>query len=196
MVAGPDAGGVHLLHGGQIRIGRSADADVPLDDPDVSRLHCAVTVSGDGRVTVADLGSTNGTSLDGAEIGTRPVPLSAGALLRLGESTLRLTTGPRPPALATAPDGEGHLRVARPEADGPDPAHGHGSFAEEPRPAGHDSAFRQENSGPFPRPGAEPARRGGISAWARRLAGGRAGHEAQESEAVPAPGPSRGTRGS
>ncbi|OMI33723.1 hypothetical protein SPAR_40022, partial [Streptomyces sparsogenes DSM 40356] len=33
VVAGPDAGGVHLLHGGQVRIGRSADADVPLDDP-------------------------------------------------------------------------------------------------------------------------------------------------------------------
>ncbi|MEY7980280.1 FHA domain-containing protein, partial [Streptomyces pilosus] len=60
VVAGPDAGGVHLLHGGEIRIGRSADADVPLDDPDVSRLHCAVTVGSDGRVSVADLGSTNG----------------------------------------------------------------------------------------------------------------------------------------
>ncbi|MGW0859430.1 FHA domain-containing protein [Streptomyces sp. NPDC002690] len=192
VVAGPDAGGVHLLHGGQIRIGRSADADVPLDDPDVSRLHCAVTVSGDGRVTVADLGSTNGTSLDGAEIGTRPVPLSAGALLRLGESTLRLTTGPRPRTLATAPDGEGHLRVARPEpgapgADGPDPAHGHGSFAEETRPSGHDSPYRRESTGPYTRSGVEPPRRGGISAWARRLAGGRADHEAQGTEAVPAP---------
>ncbi|WP_327269382.1 FHA domain-containing protein [Streptomyces sp. NBC_01218] len=179
VVAGPDAGGVHLLHGGQIRIGRSADADVPLDDPDVSRLHCAVTVAGDGRVTVADLGSTNGTSLDGAEIGTRPVPLTAGALLRLGESTLRLTTGPRAPALATAPDGEGHLRVARPEpgapgAGGPEPAHGHGGEAEETRPAGHDAPYREEPPVPFGRPAAQPPRRGGIGAWARRLAGGRA----------------------
>ncbi len=113
VVAGPDAGGVHLLHGGQIRIGRSADADVPLDDPDVSRLHCAVTVSEDGRVSVADLGSTNGTSLDGTEVHDRPVRLKPGALLRLGESTLRLASGARTPALATAPDGEGHLRVAR-----------------------------------------------------------------------------------
>jgi hypothetical protein len=64
VVAGPDAGGVHLLHGGQITVGRSADADVPLDDPDVSRMHCAVTVAADGRVSVADLGSTNGTVLD------------------------------------------------------------------------------------------------------------------------------------
>ncbi|MGC5361954.1 FHA domain-containing protein [Streptomyces sp. DT24] len=113
VVAGPDAGGVHLLHGGQIRIGRSADADVPLDDPDVSRLHCAVTVGEDGRVSVADLGSTNGTSLDGADVGDRPVRLTPGALLRLGESTLRLTTGTRAPTLPTTPDGEGHLRVPR-----------------------------------------------------------------------------------
>ncbi|MYW13870.1 FHA domain-containing protein, partial [Streptomyces sp. SID2563] len=113
VVAGPDAGGVHLLHGGTVRVGRSAEADVPLDDPDVSRLHCEVTVSEDGRVTVADLGSTNGTSLDGAEVHDRPVRLAPGALLRLGESTLRLASGARPPALPTTPDGEGHLRVAR-----------------------------------------------------------------------------------
>ncbi|NED18657.1 FHA domain-containing protein, partial [Streptomyces sp. SID9913] len=83
VVAGPDAGGVHLLHGGEIRIGRSADADVPLDDPDVSRLHCAVTVGSDGRVAVADLGSTNGTTLDGRPVGSRPVRLTPGALLRI-----------------------------------------------------------------------------------------------------------------
>lgn len=118
VVAGPDAGGVHLLHGGQIRIGRSAEADVPLDDPDVSRLHCAVTVSEDGRVSVADLGSTNGTSLDGVEVHDRPVRFSPGALLRLGESALRLTAGHRAATLPTAPDGEGHLRVARVEAAG------------------------------------------------------------------------------
>ncbi|WP_328582209.1 FtsK/SpoIIIE domain-containing protein [Streptomyces sp. NBC_00370] len=117
VVAGPDAGGVHLLHGGQIRIGRSADADVPLDDPDVSRLHCAVTVADDGTISVADLGSTNGTALDGVEVGRLPVPLPPGALLRLGESALRLTRGERAVALPTAPDGEGHLRVARPAAE-------------------------------------------------------------------------------
>ncbi|MBT2481018.1 FHA domain-containing protein [Streptomyces sp. ISL-94] len=120
VVCGPDAGGVHLLHSGQIRVGRSADADVPLDDPDVSRLHCAVTVLGDGRVTVADLDSTNGTTLDGAAVGPQPVALPSGALLRVGESTLRLApagTGAAP--LPVAPDLEGHLSLPnRPAADG------------------------------------------------------------------------------
>nr|BFD84507.1 hypothetical protein StreXyl84_39080 [Streptomyces sp. Xyl84] len=114
VIAGPDAGGVHLLHGGQITVGRSADADVPLDDPDVSRVHCAVTVAPDGRVSVADLGSTNGTALDGRPV-DRPVRFAPGALLRIGESVLRLTPSAGPAARReTAPDGEGHARVAGP----------------------------------------------------------------------------------
>ncbi|MYW64736.1 FHA domain-containing protein [Streptomyces sp. SID8379] len=122
VVAGPDAGGVHLLHGGQVRIGRSADADVPLDDPDVSRLHCAVTLAPDGQVTVADLGSTNGTSAEGRPLGERPVRLAPGALLRLGESALRVVAAgdtARTAPLATAPDGEGQVRVALEAADAP-----------------------------------------------------------------------------
>ncbi|MFE0578279.1 FHA domain-containing protein [Streptomyces sp. NPDC058866] len=117
VVAGPDAGGVHLLHGGQIRVGRSADADVPLDDPDVSRMHCAVTVIGGGRVAVADLGSTNGTAVDGSPVGLQPVALPPGALLRVGESTLRLAPASAP-ALAVTPDQEGHLSLAAPASSG------------------------------------------------------------------------------
>ncbi|OKI06117.1 cell division protein FtsK [Streptomyces sp. CB02923] len=124
VVSGPDAGGVHLLHGGQggaIRVGRSAEADVPLDDPDVSRLHCAVTVEPDGSVRVADLHSTNGTAVGGTEIGERPVPLAPGALLRIGESVLRLQAAPAgpDPALVCAPDGEGQLRVSQQDAAAP-----------------------------------------------------------------------------
>ncbi|MEU1461001.1 FHA domain-containing protein [Streptomyces sp. NPDC005727] len=154
VVAGPDAGGVHLLHGGRITVGRSADADVPLDDPDVSRLHCAVTVGADGRVSVTDLGSTNGTALDGTRVGERPVRFPAGALLRIGESALRVTPSGGPGArTATLPDGEGCLRVlpgepeghAREEppaaGSGPDPAgptrHTYGSAD---HGAGHDGA--------------------------------------------------------
>ncbi|WP_406292823.1 FHA domain-containing protein [Streptomyces sp. NBC_00624] len=219
VVAGPDAGGVHLLHGGQIRIGRSADADVPLDDPDVSRLHCAVTVSEDGRVSVADLGSTNGTSLDGTEVHDRPVRLKPGALLRLGESTLRLASGGRTPTLATAPDGEGHLRVARaaggvgedrnfadPESEksrsgpggygsghaysaGVSPGFGSGEGVAHAYRSGPPAAAGDRGGqGPAGRATDDEApRRGGIGAWARRLAGNKAEpvHEAAPDETQP-----------
>ncbi|MEU1351644.1 FHA domain-containing protein [Streptomyces sp. NPDC005776] len=206
VIAGPDAGGVHLLHGGQIRIGRSADADVPLDDPDVSRLHCAVTVSAEGRVSVADLGSTNGTSLDGADVRDRPVRLNPGALLRLGESTLRLTSGARPPTLGTAPDGEGHLRVARAPAASPKaPDHGYGPAYTGPEDDDGPDAAAHEHTRypgpeepPTPRPqhsgsgrtGRLPddgAPRRGIGKWARRLAGGKGDpvHEGVPDEAGP-----------
>ncbi|MFG2311735.1 FHA domain-containing protein [Streptomyces sp. NPDC048566] len=121
VVAGPDAGGVHLLHEGRVHVGRSAEADVPLDDPDVSRLHCAVTVAPDGRVSVADTGSTNGTTVDGSRVGSRPVRLAEGALLRVGESALRLAPPVGPAPMPTAPDGEGHVRVP---VAAPETAHG------------------------------------------------------------------------
>ncbi|MEV2255373.1 FHA domain-containing protein [Streptomyces sp. NPDC050147] len=212
VVAGPDAGGVHLLHGGQIRVGRSADADVPLDDPDVSRLHCAVTLTPDGQVTVTDLGSTNGTTVDGLEITDRPVRLTPGSLLRLGESALRFTAGDGTGgALPTAPDGEGHVRVrvvasaeaphgAPPEAGrtpfegthhaygsaswgaagegGGGGAHGQTSLTDVPLVPQQGGAPDAESTRvgtplrgtPVPR---TLRRRGGLSAWARRLTGAR-----------------------
>ncbi|MFG2984813.1 FHA domain-containing protein [Streptomyces sp. NPDC048258] len=135
VVAGPDAGGVHLLHSGQIRVGRSADADVPLDDPDVSRLHCAVTVMPDGRVSVADLDSTNGTTLDGSPVGPQPVALPPGALLRVGESTLRLAPAGATDAAAlpVVPDLEGHFSLPGRAAPASGAGHGAGHAARGPR---------------------------------------------------------------
>ncbi|MGW7508451.1 FHA domain-containing protein [Streptomyces massasporeus] len=152
VVAGPDAGGVHLLHGGEIRVGRSADADVPLDDPDVSRLHCTVTVSADGRVAVADLDSTNGTTVNGARVGGRAVPFAPGALLRIGESALRLAPAGGPGGrVETTPDGEGHVRVAGPAGDA---AASHARVAD-PGPAGPaGTTHHAYGSAPWGTPGA------------------------------------------
>ncbi|MEV7215586.1 FtsK/SpoIIIE domain-containing protein [Kitasatospora cineracea] len=124
VVGGPDAGGVHRLHGERIRIGRSAEADVPLDDPDVSRLHLALHLAADGRATVQDLGSTNGTRLDEQWLHEESADVAPGALLRIGESTLQLARTADAPARPTVPDGEGRLRLAprtgaRPAPDRP-----------------------------------------------------------------------------
>ncbi|MDT0267839.1 FHA domain-containing protein [Streptomyces sp. DSM 44915] len=117
VASGPDAGGVHLLRGGTATIGRSADADIPLDDPDVSRLHCALTLGADGAITVADLGSTNGTSLDGRPVRERPVAVPPGGILRLGESALRVLTDERQPAAGGPPPAAGAAPSPPPAAD-------------------------------------------------------------------------------
>ncbi|MFH9004458.1 FHA domain-containing protein [Streptomyces afghaniensis] len=195
VVAGPDAGGVHLLHGGEIRIGRSADADVPLDDPDVSRLHCAVTVSADGRVSVADLDSTNGTTLDGTRVGDRAVRFAPGALLRIGESALRLAPAGGPGGrVDTTPDGEGHVRVpgaadgagAGPRVSDPTPAgpsgpaapthHAYGSAAwGTPGGTGHGSGDSAVVPGQGGAPRVERRGAGGAAEASRPAAGGGAG---------------------
>ncbi len=189
VVAGPDAGGVHLLHSGQIRVGRSADADVPLDDPDVSRLHCAVTVIRDGRVVVADLDSTNGTTLDGAPVGPQPVALPPGALLRVGESTLRLAPAGAP-ALATTPDLQGHLSVSAPPLDpGPPPGPLPGAdtaAAPAPHAPGPAEASEAPDSGA---PAAGAGRRKGLGAWARKWVRGEEPAEAPQEPTAAAPDP-------
>ncbi len=52
---------------GQFVVGRSADCQLALDDPLVSRRHAILTVRGDG-VSIEDLGSRNGVSVNGAKI--------------------------------------------------------------------------------------------------------------------------------
>jgi hypothetical protein len=65
--------------------GRGAEADVRLSDTGVSRLHAEVRVE-PGSIVVADLGSTNGTRVNGRVV--RSSPLSEGDVLELGGSRL------------------------------------------------------------------------------------------------------------
>jgi hypothetical protein len=72
-------------------IGRKAGgADIEIDDPEVSRSHCAIEVRREG-VLLHDLKSTNGTYLRGSPITV--VRLPAMSIFRIGTSHLRLRTG-------------------------------------------------------------------------------------------------------
>jgi hypothetical protein len=57
-----------VLTGNRIVIGRSRDADLPLDDPNVSRRHAELRREG-GTWVIADLGSTNGVKVNGHRVG-------------------------------------------------------------------------------------------------------------------------------
>jgi len=67
--------------------GTSADCDLVLDDPAVSRRHCTFTITPDG-VLVKDLGSKNGTSIGGIEI--REGFLTTTSFVRVGPFSIRL----------------------------------------------------------------------------------------------------------
>src|SRR5215471_16262081 len=69
-----------------LKIGKSPDNDVVIDSPTVSRNHLIVRRQGD-RFLVQDLGSTNGTFIDGAQV--REAYLRPGALLEVGDVQLR-----------------------------------------------------------------------------------------------------------
>ncbi|MHA7285134.1 FtsK/SpoIIIE domain-containing protein [Arthrobacter sp. MDT3-44] len=84
--SGPDAGQVIPLTRGSYTIGRSG-SDIVVSDPAVSRNHALLTVTEDS-IVLEDLGSVNGTSVDGAGI-TR-APITVAAHLRLGASRCRI----------------------------------------------------------------------------------------------------------
>jgi DNA segregation ATPase FtsK/SpoIIIE, S-DNA-T family len=109
VVGGPAAGLTFTLGQGRHVIGRGGEASVRLDDPDVSRRHVAVHVGG-GAITVTDLGSTNGSRLDGSDLGADPADWAPGAVLRLGASAVTVT-GPSGTSAALAPAPGGRLRL-------------------------------------------------------------------------------------
>jgi adenylate cyclase len=73
-----------------ILIGRdSSECDVTLLNPSVSRVHARLSVGRDNTLQIEDIGSTNGTSIDGELIAPRlPHPLAAGSTLKLGDIEL------------------------------------------------------------------------------------------------------------
>lgn len=83
-------GRVYELSGSVTVIGRGAEADVVVDDPGVSRRHAEIH-TGTGRVRVVDLGSTNGTFVDGERIGTGD--LADGSRITVGRTRIVVRMG-------------------------------------------------------------------------------------------------------
>ena len=86
VVEGPDAGKQITLDR-PIVIGRSPEADLVLEDGEVSGMHLRVTPAPDGSATIEDLDSTNGVHVDGEKV-QGAVPLQPGARISIGPFTL------------------------------------------------------------------------------------------------------------
>ena len=83
VVDGP--GTRHELTTGRNVIGRGTEADIRLPDTGVSRKHVDVVLDG-GVATVEDLGSTNGTLVNGRRVSRQA--LADGDVIRIGHSVL------------------------------------------------------------------------------------------------------------
>jgi putative nucleotidyltransferase with HDIG domain len=95
-IGDPPASAPITLHPGDSRtIGRSAHADIKVDDASLSRLHARLTITPDGAVAVEDLGSTNGVFVNGGH--RTSAVLSIGDRLRLGSVEFQLEAVEAPP---------------------------------------------------------------------------------------------------
>lgn len=74
----------------RVVLGRGSEADYRLDDPNVSRRH-AVVAWENGRPYLRDLGSTNGTLLNGRTVNS--ATLRSGDVITLGESQITVEIG-------------------------------------------------------------------------------------------------------
>lgn len=82
---GMEAGSTYELQTPVTLLGRGTDCDLRMVDPGVSRHHCELRVE-DGQVVLVDLGSTNGTLVNGQPM--RHVVLTDGTNVTLGRTTM------------------------------------------------------------------------------------------------------------
>src|ERR1700733_3861577 len=75
-----------------IKIGRLSSAHLSLEDDRISRIHSVIQVSSDNQVSILDMGSTEGTFVNGKRVSKGA--LSHGDEITLGATKLLLEIGP------------------------------------------------------------------------------------------------------
>ncbi len=104
IASGADAGKVLMLGpGSRLRIGRGRESDLVLRDPKASRTHAELAYQPDGSAVLTDLGSSNGTWINGRRY-DGPVTLRGDERVWIGDSVLEL-------APDAAPDGAARVEA-------------------------------------------------------------------------------------
>ncbi|MDY6877684.1 MAG: FHA domain-containing protein [Chloroflexota bacterium] len=117
MSQGPQSGQTFHLEKDSTGLGRDPGNDITIDNPQVSRQHARITRQG-GLMVVEDLGSTNGTFVNGMRL-TGPHTLVSGDMIGLGDAVVltyyetgiaateiitgRLPAAPSPPSYIPSP---------------------------------------------------------------------------------------------
>ena len=134
MRSGPNPGLVYPLEGNQLTIGRDPGNALVINDTEVSRRHTRLSWQGSGYV-MEDLGSTNGTFVNGQRLGG-PYVLQVGDLVSLGEQiVLAYEEVPFDPnATIVSPKSAGRASAAKPSPARPVPQSFAGEVPQGPTP--------------------------------------------------------------
>src|SRR3954453_21844247 len=92
--SGPGVGKTVQVEGTEFTIGREAGVDLVLADGKASRRHAALRVLPDGRATLYDLGSSNGTFVNGQRV--QSVLLQGGEQVQIGDTVFTAGGGQSP----------------------------------------------------------------------------------------------------
>lgn len=116
---GKNEGAVIVVNKPQFIIGRLPECNLRIESKALSRRHAQIDVK-DGSVTVKDLGSTNGTFVDGKKI-TEEVELKNGQTLRVGplETTVQISAemhGAKYPKVASVKEAVNRVANAKQNA--------------------------------------------------------------------------------
>ncbi len=84
MVRGPEPGRIFPLADASLTIGRDPLSDILIKDPEVSRQHALLISTSTGEYRLQDLGSTNGTYVDGRRLGSKPSTLRPSQAITIG----------------------------------------------------------------------------------------------------------------
>lgn len=117
---GPQPNQAYDLNKDLVTLGRDITNDIVINDPEVSRHHLRLTRA-PGGISLEDLGSTNGTFVNGQRL-SGPRPLRAGDMIGLGETvTLAFELAPAAGTVsAEAPPGG--TMLSSPQRSAPQPA--------------------------------------------------------------------------
>ena len=102
---GPQPNQVYELNKDIVTLGRDITNDITINDPEVSRHHMRLT-RGAGGFTIEDLGSTNGTFVNGQRL-TGARPLRTGDMVGLGETVTLAYDGSQSPVQSYEEPGAG-----------------------------------------------------------------------------------------
>ncbi len=132
MRSGPTPGAAFTLEGDQLTIGRDSTNEITINDAEVSRRHARLTFQG-GKFVLEDLGSTNGTFVNGQRL-AGPRVLKAGEVVSFGEQIVLVFESSTfdPAATIASPRATAVPSISRPISAPPPPAEYAGSVPASP----------------------------------------------------------------